>query len=82
MNPPAAGLVIAGVDVRTVAQLKGHSTIQVTMRYAHGRPECNSAAIERLVGFKTTGRAKASDRPVTKWVTGKSKRPGMPLKPA
>jgi site-specific recombinase XerD len=30
----ASRLVMAGVDIRTVAQLMGHRTIQMTMRYA------------------------------------------------
>ena len=78
----ASRLVMAGVDIRTVAQLMGHSTIQMTMRYAHLAPEHNSAAIERLVGFKTPGRVESSDRLVAKSVTGKSRRLGKSLKPA
>ena len=45
----ASRLVMAGVDIRTVAQLMGHSTIQMTMRYAHLAPEHTQAAVERLV---------------------------------
>jgi site-specific recombinase XerD len=78
----ASRLVMAGVDIRTVAQLMGHSTIQMTMRYAHLAPEHNSAAVERLVGFTTRGRTEASDRLVTKSVTRESRRPGGSLKPA
>jgi len=78
----ASRLVRAGVGICTVVQLMDHSTIQMTMRYAHLAPEHNSAAIERLVGFTTPGRAEASDRLVTKSVTGTSKRPGRSLKPA
>lgn len=40
----ASKLVMAGVDLRTVAQLMGHKTIQMTMRYSH------QSAVERLVG--------------------------------
>lgn len=78
----ASRLVMAGVEIRTVAQLMCHSTIQMTMRYAHLAPEHNSAVIERLVGFKTQGRAESPNSLVTKSVTGKSKRPGRSLKPA
>ncbi len=78
----ASRLVMAGVDIRTVAQLMGHSTIQMSMRYARLAPEHNSATIERLVGFKTPGRAESSDRVMTKSVTGKSRRPRKSLKPA
>ncbi len=31
----ASRLVMAGVDIRTVAELMGHRSIQMTMRYAH-----------------------------------------------
>jgi integrase len=31
----ASRLVMAGVDLRTVAQLLGHKTLQMVMRYAH-----------------------------------------------
>lgn len=49
----ASRLVMAGVDLRTVAELMGHKTIQMTMRYAHLAPEHNLAAIERLVSFNS-----------------------------
>lgn len=78
----ASRLVMAGVDIRTVAQLMGHSTIQMTMRYAHLAPEHNAAAVERLVGFGAAGRVEASGKLVTKSVTSKSKRAGKSLKPA
>lgn len=45
----ASRLVMAGVDIRTVAQLMGHSTIQMSMRYAHLAPEHTQAAVDRLV---------------------------------
>jgi hypothetical protein len=44
---------MAGVDLRTVAELMGHKTIQMTMRYAHLAPQHNLAAVERLVSFKS-----------------------------
>jgi len=40
---------MAGVDLRTVAELMGHKTIQMTMRYAHLAPAHNLAAVERLI---------------------------------
>jgi integrase len=43
-------LVMAGVDIRTVAQLAGHKSISMTMRYSHLAPEHNQAAIEKLDG--------------------------------
>jgi integrase len=47
-------LVMAGVDLRTVAELMGHKTIQMTMRYAHLAPAHKLAAVEKLaVGWQT-----------------------------
>ena len=46
----ASRLVMAGVDLRTIAELMGHKTIQMTMRYAHLAPAHKLAAVERLVG--------------------------------
>jgi len=45
----ASRLVMAGVDLRTVAELMGHQQIQMTMRYAHLAPAHALAAVERLV---------------------------------
>ena len=45
----ASRLVMENVDIRTVAQLMGHRTIQMTMRYAHLAPEHGLGAVERLV---------------------------------
>lgn len=45
----ASRLVMAGVNLRTVAQLMGHRTIQMTMRYAHLAPAHQQNAVERLV---------------------------------
>jgi site-specific recombinase XerD len=46
----ASRLVMAGVDIRTVGELLGHKSIQMTMRYAHLAPAHNAAAVEMLVG--------------------------------
>jgi site-specific recombinase XerD len=40
---------MAGVDLRTVAELMGHKTIQMTMLYAYLAPAHNLAAVERLI---------------------------------
>jgi site-specific recombinase XerD len=45
----ASRLVMAGDDLRTVAELMGHSSIQMTMRYAHLVPQHNRAAVDQLV---------------------------------
>ena len=48
----ASRLVMANVDLRTVAELMGHKTIQMTMRYAHLAPAHQLSAVERLVSFQ------------------------------
>jgi integrase len=50
----ASRLVMAGVDLRTVQQFLGHSSILMTMRYAHLSPEHGKAAIEKLVSAEAT----------------------------
>lgn len=45
----ASKLVMAGVDLYTVKELMGHSTIQMTERYAHLAPEHKASAVEKLV---------------------------------
>jgi hypothetical protein len=42
---------MAGVDLRTVADLMGHKHIQMTMRYSHLAPAHTLAAVERLSLF-------------------------------
>jgi integrase len=44
----ASRLVMADVNIRTVADLMGHKTIQMTMRYAHLAPKHTMDAVERL----------------------------------
>lgn len=40
---------MGGVDLYTVKELMGHSTIQMTERYAHLAPEHKANAVEVLV---------------------------------
>ncbi len=47
----ASRLVMADVDIRTVAELMGHKKIQMTMRYAHLAPEHKLVAVERLNAY-------------------------------
>jgi site-specific recombinase XerD len=45
----ASRLVMAGVDLLTVASLLGHRTLQMVKRYAHLAPEHQADAVARLV---------------------------------
>jgi site-specific recombinase XerD len=47
----ASRLVMAGVDLRTVQELMGHKTIQMTCRYSHLSDAHKLAAVERLTTF-------------------------------
>jgi len=48
----ASRLVMAGVDLRTVQELMGHKSIEMTVRYAHLAPKHTLAAVERLAARK------------------------------
>jgi integrase len=45
----ASRLVMAELDRRTVAELLGHRTLQMVMRYSHLAPEHQTSAVDRLV---------------------------------
>jgi integrase len=47
----ASRLVNSGVDIVTVEELLGHSSISVTMRYAHTNFESKRFAVLKLDGF-------------------------------
>ena len=51
----ASRLVMAGVDLRTVAELLGHKTLQMVRRYSHLAPEHQASAVDRLVKIKIKG---------------------------
>jgi integrase len=44
---------MAGVDLATLKELMGHSTISMTMRYVHPTPEHKRAAVDKLERFNT-----------------------------
>lgn len=44
----ASRLVMAGVDIRTVQELLGHKSINVTMKYSHLADDHRKAAVEKM----------------------------------
>ncbi|MCH8267999.1 MAG: site-specific integrase [Acidobacteria bacterium] len=44
-------MAMAGVDLATLKELMGHSTITTTMRYVHPTPEHKRAAVDKLERF-------------------------------
>jgi integrase len=54
----ASRLAMAGVDLRTVAELMGHAKIQMTMRYAHLAKRHTRTAVEKLSAFNALERAR------------------------
>ena len=58
----ASRLVMAGVDITTVAALMGHKKIQMTMRYAHLAKEHKQDAVDRLCTPADTAQTGANSR--------------------
>ena len=56
----ASRLVMKGVDIRTVQELMGHKTIQVTLRYSHLAPQHQLEAVQRLCDT-VTAQSEATD---------------------
>lgn len=50
----ASRLVMAGVDLRTVQELMGHKSIEMTVRYSHLTPKHTLAAVQRLTATDST----------------------------
>jgi site-specific recombinase XerD len=61
----ASRLVMAGVDLRTVQELMGHKTIQMTVRYAHLAPQHRLAAVQRLCDTEAVQTAATATRSAT-----------------
>jgi integrase len=51
-------LVMAGVDIKTVATLCGHKTLQMTMRYAHLSPSHLLSAVDKLEVYRAEEEAR------------------------
>jgi integrase len=52
----ATKMIEAGVDLVTVSKILGHSSIQMTMRYAHPTPENMQRAVGKLAEIFTPKR--------------------------
>jgi hypothetical protein len=55
---------MAGVNIRTIAELMGHRKIQMTMRYSHLSPAHNEVAVDLLPRYTSPVRVsvEGSDR--------------------
>ena len=67
----ASRLVMSGVDIRTVAQLMGHKTLQMSMRYAHLAPKHLAEAVAKIVGDAETATGTKTSTSIKKPSTGK-----------
>jgi len=51
----ASNLVLAGVDIRTVQELLGHASVQMTMVYAHSNADAKRTAVDVLTSRHESG---------------------------
>ena len=51
-------MAMAGVDLMTLRELMGHSSITITQRYCHPTPEHKVFAMERLEAYNAATRTK------------------------
>jgi site-specific recombinase XerD len=71
----ASRLVMSGVDIRTVGELLGHSSIQTTMRYAHLSQEHRHAAVGALDSWHQDGtKGKRTSRKVLQMQSNQHRR--------
>ena len=59
-------MVAAGVPILDVAKIVRHSSVAVTMRYAHFAAEAGRAAIERLGGVLAVNATSSESRTRTR----------------
>jgi len=71
----ASRLVMKGVDLRTVQELMGHKTIQMTVRYAHLAPQHRLAAVQRLCDTEAVQSAASDTRTDTGQTTTVAAKP-------
>ena len=62
----ATKMIEAGVDLVTVSKILGHASIQMTMRYAHPKPENMKRAVKRLGEILGPTRQKVDTRGISK----------------
>lgn len=60
----ASHLVMAGVPIKTVQELLGHSDLKMTLRYAHLTPQCKKEAVAALEGKILDGTWSKSGHPL------------------
>ena len=48
MHTAASHLLMAGVDIRTLAEILGHKTMQMVQRYTHLLNDHKLKAVERI----------------------------------
>ena len=58
----ASHLAMAGVDIKTIQELLGHQTFEMTLRYAHLSPHHKRVAIE-ILDSRWTAKESAVERP-------------------
>lgn len=65
----ATMMVEAGIDLVTVSRILGHSSIQMTMRYAHPTPKNMRLAVRKLGEFFDRGGVKVESREISPHVS-------------
>jgi len=64
-------MAMAGVDLMTLRELMGHSSITITQRYCHPTPEHKRAAVAKLAEYNQSSHKKATLENVVDLVNGR-----------